>query len=78
MDPTISELGQLGVMGLWTLSLLYSNSRMRKDFQERYDNLNKEILLAVNDLIQLSEAGFRDIRDHNQRQRIRDRFTSDS
>lgn len=78
MDPSLNELSQLGVMGLWTLSLLYSNSKMRKDFQERYDSMNNNMLKTILEIQQNVESGFREMRESNSRKRAIDRFKSDS
>lgn len=77
MDPSLNELSQLGVMGLWTLSLLYSNSKMRKDFQERYDSMNNNMLKTLLEIQQNVESGFREMRESNSRKRAIDRFKSD-
>tara|TARA_R100001463_G_scaffold59012_1_gene111317 strand:+ start:1294 stop:1530 length:237 start_codon:yes stop_codon:yes gene_type:complete len=69
MDPSLNELSQLGVMGLWTLSLLYANSKMRKDFQDRYDNMNRNMLKTLVEVHQLVESGFREMRDQSNRRR---------
>jgi len=77
MDPSLNELSQLGVMGLWTLSLLYNNSKMRKDFQERYDSMNDNMLKTLLEINQLVDSGFREMREHHGRQRAISRFKDD-
>ena len=40
----LNQLVEYGILGLWTLSLLISNHRMRGNFQKRYDDLNKNVV----------------------------------
>ena len=40
----LNILVEYGILGLWTLSLLLSNHTMRKNFQSRYDDLNKNVV----------------------------------
>ena len=40
----LNTLVEYGILGLWTLSLLLSNHTMRKNFQSRYDDLNKNVV----------------------------------
>ena len=40
----LNVLVEYGILGLWTLSLLLSNHTMRKNFQSRYDDLNKNVV----------------------------------
>ena len=40
----LNTLVEYGILGLWTLSLLVSNHTMRKIFQSRYDDLNKNVV----------------------------------
>ena len=40
----LNTLVEYGILGLWTLSLLESNHTMRKNFQSRYDDLNKNVV----------------------------------
>jgi hypothetical protein len=40
----LNTLVEYGILGLWTLSLLVSNHTMRKNFQSRYDDLNKNVV----------------------------------
>ena len=40
----LNQLVEYGILGLWTLSLLISNHRMRGNFQSRYDDLNKNVV----------------------------------
>ena len=45
MDSSgLNILVEYGILGLWTLSLLLSNHTMRKNFQSRYDDLNKNLV----------------------------------
>jgi len=45
MDSSgLNILVEYGILGLWTLSLLLSNHTMRKNFQSRYDDLNKNVV----------------------------------
>ena len=45
MDSSgLNVLVEYGILGLWTLSLLLSNHTMRKNFQSRYDDLNKNVV----------------------------------
>ncbi len=39
----LNGLVEYGILGMWTLSLL-SNHTMRKNFQGRYDDLNKNVV----------------------------------
>ena len=56
MDPLIDKLLQYGVLGLWTASLLYTNHRMRKEFQDRYDQLNERGLSLIKENNHLLET----------------------
>ena len=47
MDPIIETLTSYGVLGLWTATLLWSNHQMKKNFQQRYDDINKNIMESV-------------------------------
>ena len=40
----LNGLVEYGILGMWTLSLLLSNHTMRKTFQGRYDDLNKNVV----------------------------------
>ena len=40
----LNGLVEYGILGMWTLSLLLSNYTMRKNFQGRYDDLNKNVV----------------------------------
>ena len=40
----LNGLVEYGILGMWTLSLLLSNHTMRKNFQGRYDDLNKNVV----------------------------------
>ena len=40
----LNGLVEYGILGMWTLSLLLSNHTMRKNFQSRYDDLNKNVV----------------------------------
>ena len=40
----LNGLVEYGILGMWTLSLLVSNHTMRKNFQSRYDDLNKNVV----------------------------------
>ena len=40
----LNGLVEYGILGMWTLSLLLSNHTMRKNFQGRYDELNKNVV----------------------------------
>lgn len=40
----LNTLVEYGILGMWTLSLLLSNHTMRKNFQSRYDDLNKNVV----------------------------------
>ena len=52
----MENLLQYGVLGLWTASLLYANSKMRKDFQERYDQLNERVVSLLKENNHLLET----------------------
>ena len=67
MDTSFNELGQIGVMGLWTLSLLHSNAKMRKDFQERYDSINQDLLKKAIETHQVLDCLLKEIRESNSR-----------
>jgi hypothetical protein len=43
----LNGLVEYGILGMWTLSLLVSNHTMRKNFQSRYDDLNKMWLILL-------------------------------
>ena len=53
MDPILENLVNYGVLGLWTASLLWSNHTTKKNFQTRYDNLNKELAEGVKEIKRL-------------------------
>ena len=44
----LNQLVEYGILGLWTLSLLISNHKMRGNFQKRYDDLNKNVVDVLN------------------------------
>ena len=44
MEFLFEALSQYGVLGLWTASLIYNNHMTKKNFQERYDAINREML----------------------------------
>ena len=52
----MENLLQYGVLGLWTASLLYANAKMRKDFQERYDQLNERVVSLLKENNHLLET----------------------
>ena len=56
MDPLLENLLQYGVLGLWTASLLYANTKMRKDFQVRYDQLNEKGISLIRENNHLLET----------------------
>jgi membrane protein required for beta-lactamase induction len=53
LDPILENLVNYGVLGLWTASLLWSNHTARKNFQSRYDNLNKDLAEGVKEVRRL-------------------------
>jgi hypothetical protein len=74
----ILEIGQYGVIGLWTLSLLYSNTKMRQDFQARYDKLNENVMGTLKEVQNKVDQGFKDMRERHAQERIRERFTQNN
>lgn len=77
MDTYLNDLGQFGAMGLWTLSLLFSNARMRKDFQDRYDNLNKSLLEKAIETHQTVQFLLEEIKSDNAKRKALERFKID-
>ena len=51
----LNGLVEYGILGMWTLSLLLSNHTMRKNFQGRYDDLNKNVVEVVKKNKELAE-----------------------
>ena len=43
----LNGLVEYGILGMWTLSLLISNHSMKGNFQQRYDDLNKNVVEVV-------------------------------
>ena len=63
MEFIFEALSQYGVLGLWTASLIYNNHMTKKNFQERYDNINKEMLEILKENQVLLENGLREMRE---------------
>ena len=63
MEIIFESLAQYGVLGLWTATLLYSYHQTKKNFQERYDNINKEMLEILKENQALLENGLREMRE---------------
>ncbi len=60
----LNQLIEYGILGLWTLSLLISNHTMRKNFQSRYDDLNKNVVDTLKrnyDLLQQNREDHKEI-----------------
>tara|TARA_R100000008_G_scaffold42556_1_gene24559 strand:+ start:232 stop:534 length:303 start_codon:yes stop_codon:yes gene_type:complete len=88
MDPIIETLTSYGVLGLWTASLLWSNHQMKKAFQKRYDDINKnimenveknsklleELVKTVSENKQVLDTGFRMMQDKYQEDRLKSTF----
>tara|TARA_R110002073_G_scaffold32867_1_gene99359 strand:- start:263 stop:562 length:300 start_codon:yes stop_codon:yes gene_type:complete len=88
MDPIIETLTSYGVLGLWTATLLWSNHQMKKNFQQRYDDINKNIMESVeknsrvleilikttSENKQILESGFRLMQEKNQEDRLKSTF----
>ena len=88
MDPIIETLTSYGVLGLWTATLLWNNHQMKKNFQERYDNINEKIIEGIKNnkktLSELSglmhenkqilDTGFRMVQDKHQEDRLKSTF----
>ena len=51
----LNGLVEYGTLGMWTLSLLVSNHSMRGNFQQRYDDLNKNVVDVVKKNKELAE-----------------------
>lgn len=72
METTLIEsLAQYGVLGLWTASLWWTNHQMKKEFQKRYDELNKEMLELIKQNKNLLETGLREMREQQAEERLR-------
>lgn len=72
METTLIEsLAQYGVLGLWTASLWWTNHQMKKEFQKRYDELNKEMLELIKQNKILLETGLREMREQQAEDRLR-------
>ena len=72
METTLIEsLAQYGVLGLWTASLWWTNHQMKKEFQKRYDELNKEMLELIKQNKTLLETGLREMREQQAEERLR-------
>ena len=70
MEIIFESLAQYGVLGLWTATLLYSYHQTKKNFQERYDEINREMLDILKDNQRLLEDGLREMRDRYQEERF--------
>tara|TARA_R100000008_G_C3533921_1_gene140873 strand:+ start:250 stop:552 length:303 start_codon:yes stop_codon:yes gene_type:complete len=66
MDPIIETLTSYGVLGLWTATLLWSNHQMKKNFQQRYDDINKNIMESVEKNSRILEALLKTINANKQ------------
>ncbi len=77
MDPYLNDLSQFGAMGLWTLSLLFSNARMRKDFQERYDNINRRLLEKATETHETVKILLKEVKANSTKQKALKRFKID-
>ena len=72
MESTLIEtLAQYGVLGLWTASLWWTNHQMKKEFQQRYDSLNKEMLDIIKQNKIMLETGLREMREKYNEDKIR-------
>ena len=88
MDPIIETLTSYGVLGLWTATLLWSNHQMKRNFQQRYDDINKNIVENVeknsrvlevlikttSENKQILDTGFRLMQEKNQEDRLKSTF----
>ena len=70
MEFIFEALSQYGVLGLWTASLIYNNHMTKKNFQERYDVINREMLDLLKENQRLIEEGLRSMRDKYQEERM--------
>ncbi len=70
MEFLFEALSQYGVLGLWTASLIYNNHMTKKNFQERYDAINREMLDLLKENQRLIEEGLRSMRDKYQEERM--------
>ena len=72
METTLIEsLAQYGVLGLWTASLLWTNHQMKKEFQQRYDKLNNQMLDLIKQNKTMLETGLREMREHYTEDKLR-------
>ena len=67
----IESLAQYGVLGLWTASLWWTNHQMKKEFQKRYDELNREMLELIKQNKNLLETGLREMREQYAEDKLR-------
>ena len=51
----LNGLVEYGILGMWTLSLLISNHSMKGNFQQRYDDFNKNVVEVVKKNKELAE-----------------------
>ena len=70
MEFIFEALSQYGVLGLWTASLIYNNHMAKKNFQERYDVINREMLDILKENQRLIEEGLRNMREKYQEERM--------
>jgi len=72
METTlIEQLAQYGVLGLWTASLWWTNHQMKKEFQQRYDKLNGQMLEIIKQNKTMLETGLREMREHYTEEQLR-------
>ncbi len=72
METTlIEQLAQYGVLGLWTASLWWTNHQMKKEFQQRYDKLNGQMLEIIKQNKTMLETGLREMREHYNEEQLR-------
>ena len=45
MEELVSSLFNYGVLGLWTVTLLYSKQRLEVRYQEQLDKLDERVML---------------------------------
>ena len=69
MDPVTDKLIEYGVLGLWTASLLYANWKAKKEFQDRYDRLNEQVLGLIKENNVHLESGLREMRERYREER---------
>ena len=74
MEIIFENLAQYGVLGLWTIYLIWSNNQMKKEFQTRFDRLNDQMLETVKENNEMLEQGLREMRQRYTEERMHEQW----